>query len=243
MLFSSLCCCEKPCGVTSRSGGAGVTTTRHSMSKGAAYVAFEYEAYSVPDHFTVTDNLGNVLFDTGGRVSGSKTVMLDKPCDATSITVRVEGPSGTAWVYKIGCPCPKGFDAFDDSKKKYRLLGIYDLDTCYLGSYIPDGHFVVKRVDQVKDQTYTSRFKAFFCLCEVVESSLYYSTIYPVGKIIDCPNVVRVDSPINSATKISLVKDPACGNADGSKIYAELSDELPNDCTDDESESSGNPLP
>lgn len=230
-------CCikEKPCGTATGAGGEGITITRHTMPNVQGYIGFQYEAYSVPDRFTVSDDQGNVLFDTFYAVSGRRSVDIFKPCGVKSVTVRVEGPPGTAWNYVIGCPC-SGFPAFDGSNRRFRVLTVYDLDDCS-----PNGYYSIEK--------YNSDVLLFNCSrCKVIESTM---TIVSAGQLIyPCPNFIAVDSPINSATKISVYKDPPvaeaevpikrCGNPDGSKRYVELSDEIT--CTS-ESESSGNPLP
>ena len=239
MLFPTLACrsccvIEQPCGTATGSGYEGITTTRHIMPNDEGYFGFRYDAYVVPDSFTVSDDQGNVLFDTGGMVSGRRSVDIFKPCGVKSVTVRVEGPPGTAWSYIIGCPC-KGFPAFDGSNRRFRVLTVYDLDDCS-----PSGYYSIER--------HKSDVLLYSCAaCKVIASTMFYS----VGQIVyPCPNFVAVDSPINSATKISIRKDPPvaaaevpikqCGNPDGSKYYAELSDEI---ICPSESNSSGNPLP
>ena len=125
----------------------------------------------------------------------------------------------------LGTPC---FQAFDGSNNFYKRLGIYDLDCCYLGNPVTvsnpdDGYFILEKVCGCCNK------------CVVVESARWYAANgYAVGTIRTCPSVNPVNSPINSATKVSLVKNSDCCNLDGSKIYAELSASA--DCT-------ANPLP
>ena len=97
------------CDATTNSGGAGVTETVHELGKaGVTAFLFEWEAYSVPDQFEVLYE-GNVIYDTGvvgdaiNEGTGSDTV--DVPAGtSTTVTVRVTGPSGTAWQYRVNCP-------------------------------------------------------------------------------------------------------------------------------------------
>jgi hypothetical protein len=105
-MLGSNCCCVKPCGTATNSGGAGITINAYTMPEYGGMVEFFYEAFSVRDRFTVynTQNENDVYFDTGERVSGSRTIKFYKPEGVTSVTVRVEGPQGTAWNYRIGCP-------------------------------------------------------------------------------------------------------------------------------------------
>lgn len=106
MLGAKKCCCGAKCGTSTSSGGAGVTENKYIMPKEAGMVEFTYNAYRIEDRFTIfdTDSPDRVFFDTGERVSGKKTIKFWKPTGVTSVTVRVEGPSGTAWTYTIGCP-------------------------------------------------------------------------------------------------------------------------------------------
>jgi hypothetical protein len=72
--------------------------------------------------------------------------------------------------------------------------------------------------------------------CVVVESVRWFAANgYAVGTVLICPNTPAYSAPgvFNSATKRSILVNDACCNADGSKIYAELTEEI--DC--------GNPLP
>lgn len=105
-MLGSKCCCKKKCGTTTNSGGAGITIDDYDMPEYAGDVEFSYNAYRIPDNFTVynTDDPNEIYFDTGGRVSGAATISFFKPVGVTSVSVRVEGPSGTGWRYTIGCP-------------------------------------------------------------------------------------------------------------------------------------------
>jgi hypothetical protein len=110
-----------------------------------------------------------------------------------------------------------GFRAFDGSDKYYRRLGIYDLDCCYLGAFRPDdGYYIVERDCNCCDR------------CIVVESVRWYAANgYAVGSVIACPSPAYVTPGVfNSATKISLAIDRVCCNEDGSRIYAELTEEI-----------------
>ena len=81
----------------------------------AGIVTFTYEAYSVPDKFTVYavyEDSEWVLFDTFVQVSGSATIKIFKPFGVTRVKIKVEGPPGTAWTYYISCP-------EKDDKSKY----------------------------------------------------------------------------------------------------------------------------
>jgi len=94
----------QPCNLQTTSGGEGVTTTVHELGATSGTFDFTYDAFSIPDQFDISYE-GNVVFTTGGPVSGSATVPVTYgPGSATSVTVVVTGPSGTAWEYIVGCP-------------------------------------------------------------------------------------------------------------------------------------------
>jgi len=107
-MLGSQCCCRKKCGTTTNSGGAGTTITAYDFPYIDGQVKFDYQTYSVPDEIIVynTENEQEIYFETGGPVGtrGEKTIYFYKPEGVTSITVKVIGPSGTAWYYTIGCP-------------------------------------------------------------------------------------------------------------------------------------------
>ena len=111
-----------------------------------------------------------------------------------------------------------GFRAFDGSSKYFRRLGLYDLDCCSLpGDFRPDdGYFVVERSCDCCDQ------------CIVVESARWYAANgYAVGSVITCPSPAYAPPGVfNSATKISTIVNDFCCNGDGSRIYAELTEEI-----------------
>lgn len=107
-MLGSKCCCTKelPCNTSTQSGGAGITIKKYSMPSYSGDVSFRYEAFSIKDRFTVynTANEDEIYFDTGEPISGGATITFFKPDGVTSVSVRVEGPSGTAWNYTISCP-------------------------------------------------------------------------------------------------------------------------------------------
>lgn len=91
-----------PCNTATNSGGAGVTTTNHSLGATRGTFTFSYDAFSVPDRFQVVYE-GQTLLDTGS-VSGSATRTLSFSGSSSVVTVTVTGPSGTAWNYTVSCP-------------------------------------------------------------------------------------------------------------------------------------------
>ena len=62
----------------------------------------------MPDQFEVLYE-GNLIFDTGvvgdniNEGTGSSTVNVPAG-SATTVTVRVTGPNGTGWDYRVNCP-------------------------------------------------------------------------------------------------------------------------------------------
>jgi len=94
-----------PCNLQTNSGGEGVTTTVHELGATSGTFEFVYDAYGIPDQFDIYYE-GNLIYTTGGAVSGSATVPVSYSGTATSITVVVTGPSGTAWDYVVSCPTP-----------------------------------------------------------------------------------------------------------------------------------------
>ncbi len=98
------------CGTQAYSGGFGTTTNTYNMPSSAGQVAFSYEAYTIPDSFSVQVQGGGQTFIDTGSVSGSGTLTFCKPSGINNITVTVVGTDeGTSWTYIIGCPdnpCP-----------------------------------------------------------------------------------------------------------------------------------------
>jgi hypothetical protein len=97
------------CNEQTTAGGAGVTTTIHELGvAGPTSFLFEWEAFGVPDQFEVIYE-GAVIHNTGfvgdfgGEGTGSATVNVPAG-SATTVTVRVTGPAGTAWNYTVNCP-------------------------------------------------------------------------------------------------------------------------------------------
>jgi len=90
------------CQTAQRSGGQGTFSNSHIVGSGTGEITFDYEAYDIPDAFTVSTKNGTI-FTTDGLVSGSKTVSL--PLDEEPIVfVSVTAPQdGTEWEYSIGC--------------------------------------------------------------------------------------------------------------------------------------------
>lgn len=97
------CCYERCTDIYATSGGEGTTTNTYTFPSEALPLEFFYDAYTVPDSFTVKF-CGDTVLETGS-VSGSGNHCLQKPAGCTSVEVTVEGPTGTAWGYTIKCEC------------------------------------------------------------------------------------------------------------------------------------------
>ena len=97
------CCTEACTNVYALSGGVGTTTNTYTFPSAALSLEFKYDAYNVPDAFTVK-LCGDTVVDTGS-VSGSGKYCLQKPAGCQSVEVTVVGPDFTAWGYTIKCVC------------------------------------------------------------------------------------------------------------------------------------------
>ncbi|MBE2250524.1 MAG: hypothetical protein IAE78_13395 [Myxococcus sp.] len=90
------------CMTSQGSGGQGTFTKAHNVGPGTGVASFSYDAFSVPDAFTVTAG-GRTLFSTGGLVSGAGSPMLQMMGEGF-VFVSVSAPqSGTQWTYQVGC--------------------------------------------------------------------------------------------------------------------------------------------
>jgi hypothetical protein len=91
------------CTETANSGGQGIFTNTYDLGKCGTF-SFFYDAYSIPDQFQIYQD-ENIIFDTGGKVSGGSTVSVTAVGQTTLIRVVVTADnSGTAWEYNVGCP-------------------------------------------------------------------------------------------------------------------------------------------
>ncbi len=61
------------CPTTQRSGGQGVTTLNVGLKKTSYTFDVSYQMYTIPDKLELFYE-GNVIFTTGGLVSGRRTV-------------------------------------------------------------------------------------------------------------------------------------------------------------------------
>ena len=90
------------CATVTQSGGQGTFSRVYDVGKASGNVTFSYNAYTIPDAFTVI-NGGTTVFDTNGLVSGvgSKAFALA----SRNVFITVSAPtSGTAWDFQLTCP-------------------------------------------------------------------------------------------------------------------------------------------
>lgn len=91
------------CNQVQQSGGQGTFSYAHILGNGVGSSTFSYDAYSIPDAFTVTYGNGQ-KFATGGLVSGDGSSILQLGGKPT-VFVTVSAPNnGTQWEYAISCP-------------------------------------------------------------------------------------------------------------------------------------------
>ena len=101
-LATDIACCCDTCDSQTNSGGAGTTVKVFKVPARAGIITFTYEAFSVPDAFTV--EAGGVTYVNTGSISGGGSQSFCKPEGVVEVTVTVVGPPGTAWTYTLGCP-------------------------------------------------------------------------------------------------------------------------------------------
>lgn len=95
----------QPCDEETRSGGAGVTRTRHFLGDRRGRVVLEYDTARVPDRIEIYRR-GQLIESTPGMVSGRGRLVFDHvPGGDNTVEVVVIGPyPGTIWRYRLGCP-------------------------------------------------------------------------------------------------------------------------------------------
>ena len=92
------------CRTQQSSGGQGTFTNSYDMGRDAGSFDLSYQMYNIPDRLDVRGSTGQLLYSTGGLVSGGQTVSI--PFSGGRIVhVLISAPtSGTVWDYDIGCP-------------------------------------------------------------------------------------------------------------------------------------------
>jgi hypothetical protein len=102
----------QPCNAETRSGGAGITTTRHFLGPKPGPVRLSYNAFAEPDRIAVYYR-GQELATTNGYRAGTGSIDFNwnpPPGGAPNsyvVTVEVTGNPGsrsTLWIYKLACP-------------------------------------------------------------------------------------------------------------------------------------------
>ncbi len=64
----------------------------------------QYQMYGIPDQLTIEYEM-DILFDTGGLVSGASSASVSFSGSSKIITVTINAPlDGTAWDVYVGCP-------------------------------------------------------------------------------------------------------------------------------------------
>ena len=93
-----------------QSGGQQTTTYVVALDRSSGDITLVYEMYSVPDQLELIYE-GDVIFTTGGLVSGSRTVTETIDGEEKSVLVRITAPEeSTVWDFSISCPVPDLFE-------------------------------------------------------------------------------------------------------------------------------------
>ncbi len=88
------------CSVQATSGGKGSFANRYDFGA-AAPLLLSYQAFNIPDEFSVSDASG-VLGNSGGLVSGAGSISVTST--SRYVTVKVRAPEDqTAWNYTLAC--------------------------------------------------------------------------------------------------------------------------------------------
>lgn len=88
------------CTAVADSGGRGSFARRYDFSAGKT-ITLSYDAFNIPDEFTVFDSTGQVA-GTGGLVSGRGTLTFTSA--SRTVTVKVNAPTAnTSWNFSIAC--------------------------------------------------------------------------------------------------------------------------------------------
>ena len=91
------------CQVQQNSGEQGTFVKAHNMNSSSGVSVFFYDAYGIPDQFTVS-TFDGIVFGTPGLVSDSGTQNLNIPRNGI-LVVSVNAPlDDTAWEYNLSCP-------------------------------------------------------------------------------------------------------------------------------------------
>lgn len=110
----------------------------------------------------------------------------------------------------------QGIHALDGSERYFRYATVYDWDCCLFGPGIDDGQPYGYAVDGHFKVSYDAAGQG-----TIVESTGNYAATHAVGSSYN-----QDFGYSSSATYKSLTFNAQCCNADGDKIYVELSDEI-----------------
>jgi hypothetical protein len=103
-LYEETDICIAKCPTTQESGGQGTTVLKIDMLRTSGSFPFWYNMYGIPDQLTI-EYEGQVIFDTGGLVSGYLSSSASFNGSSKIITVTINAPlDGTAWDVYVGCP-------------------------------------------------------------------------------------------------------------------------------------------
>ena len=100
---------ENPCGVSTNSGGSGVTNTVHNLGETYGVVSIDYNMLTIPDQlevwFDAVPDVDPPTVTTGALVSGTGTLTFNKFTSSSTCYVRVTGnDNNTQWRYTVNCP-------------------------------------------------------------------------------------------------------------------------------------------
>lgn len=155
------CCCGT-CEAQAKSGGAGVTINDYTFPKQQKTLEFRWQAYSVPDKFTVYF-CDEEVFSWGPSPDGGRVLLL-KPQGCRKVTVKVEGEDGTVWDYTLICyeclkcqlpPTTKTY-SYWDSYPPGKSYGCQIIGQCVgpvtpgsCGNEVLNGH-IIEKFDRVQ---------------------------------------------------------------------------------------------
>lgn len=100
-----------PCDQLAKAGGSGQTINEHGLGMESGVFYILYDMFSAPDELIVYQgpkerrSSSNIIYQTYGKVSGSKRVRIEfNDIETGTVTVEVNGSSGTSWNYTLECP-------------------------------------------------------------------------------------------------------------------------------------------
>ena len=98
--------CFVLCDDFAQSGGRQETTYVVALDRTSGELTLTYEMFRIPDQLELIYE-GNVIFSTGGLVSGRRTITRTIDGDSDTLAVKITAPrSGTGWNFQLTCPAP-----------------------------------------------------------------------------------------------------------------------------------------